>query len=75
MDAERIKVLVQGIDADEAFADHFAALSRIARDRGDRSVANAFARHGRLHRVKAIEMRAILVAFGTLSSLLDHGLR
>ena len=75
MKAERIEALAQHVEADEAFADHFASLSRIAYDRGDRSSAVAFARHSRLHRVKAIEIRAIVGAYTKLADIADRTLR
>lgn len=55
-----MRVLADGAEADEAFAEHFAALARHCDAQGDKALADAMTRHGSLHRVKAITLRARL---------------
>lgn len=54
--------LADGIVADETMADYFARIAGPAHDIGQPEIAAAFAAHGRMHRVKAIELRARLGA-------------
>ena len=62
MYADRTRTFNAAIKACEEFADHFADLSAIARDRGNGELSNAFAAHGRMHRVRAIQLKAVLSA-------------
>ena len=69
MRADRTRTLSTSIKACEEFADHFADLSAIARDRGNRELSNAFAAHGRMHRVRTIQLKAMLSARVGVSGL------
>lgn len=58
-----MRTLAEGIEIDEAFAEHFARLTRLAAASEDRiGFVDAFASQARLHRVKAMQMRAQLGA-------------
>lgn len=59
---EFMRTLASDIRLDEASADKFAALTRRADAEHERAWAETFARHGRLHRAKAITLRAQLGA-------------
>lgn len=59
---ELMRTLAEGAEVDEAFATILATLADEAEAGGHSAFANAFIANSRLHRVKAIQLRAKLGA-------------
>lgn len=72
---ELMRTLAEGVEIDEAFAAVLATLAGEAEAGGHSAFANAFIANSRLHRVKAIQLRAKLGALveghGPLQRALD----
>ena len=60
--AELMLTLAAGAEADETFAANFVRLAGLAETNGQTEIADTFYSQARLHRAKAIELRARLGA-------------